>query len=237
MANVTAARIIAGMRSVAVIFFATAVAFSVVGCAAPPRATGPTRAVVRVSDRDAFIDGIMTVLREHDFPPDELDRRGGLLVTAPSTSGQWFEIWRRDVHGAYQLLESSIHTMRRTVTVRLHPVPSEAESAYELDVSVRKERLSAPERQITTASGALAIYSERVPTMAGLRGPAAGRVRWIDLGRDVLLERYLLDRFSEAAGLVRRVEASENAPQQSSPPATRPQPTAPGELHLQSSST
>ena len=204
------------------------------GCQAPPQANGPTRAIVRVSDRDAFLDSMMTVLREHDFPPDQLDRRGGTLVTEPSTSGQWFEIWRSDVHGAYQILESSLHTLRRIVTVHVSPSVADGEDAYDLVVEVDKQRLSAAERQITTSSGLLSIYSERVPTIEGKRGAGSALVRWIDAGRDVLLENYLLGRFAEAAALVRRIE-----PERPTPPApapaqpAQPRRSTPGTMEMQ----
>jgi len=169
------------------------------GCQAPPKPEGPTQTLMRIPDRDSFIDDVLTLLRELDFPPDEVDRQAAWIVTRPSTSGQWFEIWRRDVHGGYQVLESSLHTVRRRVRVDVQPSGSGEQSAdeqtYRLRVTVHKERFSSPERQVTTASGALSIYSERLPTKEGLR---KGRMRgdhWVPLGRDPLLERYLLRRF------------------------------------------
>jgi len=200
-------------------FFLLVLGFSV-GCQAPPAATTPTQIALRIPDRDAFLDVALTVLREHDFSPQRVDRRTGLAVTHPTTGAQWFEFWRADSQGSYQLLESSLHTLRRIVTLRLEPLsepaaasepaagepagasqPAEAEPGpgeYRLIVQVDKQRYSAPERQVTTASMALGIYSERLPTEEGLRRARSEGEHWVPLGRDVLLEAYLLDRIVDA---------------------------------------
>jgi hypothetical protein len=39
----------------------------------------------------------------------------------------------------------------------------------------------------------------RSPTVAGLRGPQSVEVNWIPIGRDPLLEAYLLAKFVEAS--------------------------------------
>ena len=68
---------------------------------------------------------------------------------------------------------------------------------YRLAVQVDKSRYSATERQITTASGALAIYSEHIPTTEGLRKAESGGAHWVPLGRDALLESYLLAKLAD----------------------------------------
>ena len=198
----------------------------VIGCHAPAQPTGPTEIVLRVPDYDAFMDASLSVLRFHEFPPDRVDRARGLIVSEPTTSAQWFEWWRADAPGGYQLLESSLHTIRRVVTVHVEPVdastaeageraaaptstpavasseplPAETRGAgrYRIDVQVEKSRYSAPERQITTASGALQIYSQATPTTEGERGPRSVKVQWVPLGRDPLLEAFLLAKLADA---------------------------------------
>jgi hypothetical protein len=201
------------VRYVAATFLLTTLVFSV-GCEAP-RAGGPTEAVLRLADRDAFIDATLTVLRENDFRPQQVDRAEGLCIAGPSTSGQWFEFWRSDSQGAYQSFESSLHTLRRLVIVRVAPAAVSFEAAsqpgaptladdglYRVNVTVEKSRYSAPERQLTTAAGAMAIYSSRLPTEEGLRNARTAGEHWVPLGRDVLLEQWFLDRFSQLTGAV-----------------------------------
>jgi hypothetical protein len=190
------------------------------GCHAPPAACGPTEMVLRLPDRDCFMDDVLTVLRRYDLPPERVDRESGLIVSRRTTSGQWFEFWRVDSQGCYQETESSLATIGRIVTVEVTPTgpdgqltgPAElappggaADEAaatcgdYRVSVCVEKDRLSVPERQITTASGALALFNVRSPTVAGLRGPQSVEVNWIPIGRDPLLEAYLLAKFVEAS--------------------------------------
>lgn len=178
----------------------------IVGCAAPEKPNQISQLTLHLADRDAFITHAASLLRRHDLPPKRLERANGLIVSQPTTSGQWFEFWRIDSRGPYQSLESSLHTIRRTVTVRVTPIdddtpapdtqPVADDDAYRVTVRVDKERFSAPHRQITTASGALAIYSEQVPTRSGLRGRRSRLYDWVALGRDPLLEDYLLSRLA-----------------------------------------
>ncbi|MBI5866413.1 MAG: hypothetical protein HZB38_18235 [Planctomycetes bacterium] len=194
--------------------FFLCVLISVSGCEAP-RASGPTEEVVRITNRDVFIDRMLTVLRENDFRPQQVDRIEGVAIAGPSTSGQWFEFWRPDSQGLYQAAESSMHTIRRLAIVRLSPAEVSPEAAsqpdsptvasdemYRVNVTVEKSRYSAPERQLTTAAGGLAIYSSRLPTEEGLRNARSAGEHWVPLGRDPLLERWFLERIIvQAQGL------------------------------------
>lgn len=163
--------------------------------------------VLHVTDREAFIDDALSLLRLVDVPPRYVERATGLIVSEPTTSAQWFEPWRVDAPGGYQLLESSLHTVRRTVTIRIEPsdeaatqpVSAAGGAAQRVSVRVDKERLNVPPRQVTTASGALSLYSARMPTEAGMRGPVARFATWVPLGRDPILEENLLARLAERA--------------------------------------
>ncbi len=205
-----------------------AAALWLAGCHAPAQPGGPTEIVLRIPDYDRYVDASLSLLRWYDFPPDRVDRTSGLIVTRPTTSGQWFEPWRRDVLGGYQRLESNLHTVRRVVTVRIEPLvattgAAEAASAgaageasttetapatqeqpetqpsagsYRVTVRVDKARLTTPERQVTTASGALVMYSRHVPTTEGTRATAR-EDQWVPVGRDGLLEADLLNHLAD----------------------------------------
>jgi hypothetical protein len=166
-----------------------------------------------------FIDETLSMLRRRDFTPERVDRDAGVVVTQPSTGRQWFEFWRRDSIGGYQLLESSIHTIRRVVTVKLDPLdPETPDDEFRITVQVDKQRYSAPERQVTTASSALAIYSEHLPTTEGLAASRAAGEHWIPLGRDLQFEQYLLDMLTRVtAGVAVLSDQAEPAPAQPEP--------------------
>jgi len=179
----------------------------------------PTEVVLHIADYDAFVDASVSLLRQFEFPPERVDRARGMIVTGPATSGQWFEPWRVDSQGPYQVLESSLHTLRRAVTVQITPLDEAPATQptvtdviseewdrepdlwqvprYRVAVQVDKERYAAPPRQITTTSGALSIYSTRIPTTEGVRGRASRSDEWVALGRDPLLEAFLLERLAD----------------------------------------
>ena len=175
-------------------------------CQAPPAASGPTDMVLRIPDREAYLDASLSILRQCDLPPERVDRERGLIVTHRTTSGQWFEPWRVDSQGPYQVLESSLHTIGRVVTVSMQPLAEGPADCRRITVRVDKSRYSAPERQITTASGALAIYSETIPTTEGLRRARTPGAHWVPLGRDALLEAYLLAKLAYATPDVELVD-------------------------------
>ncbi|MBL8880663.1 MAG: hypothetical protein JNG88_16240 [Phycisphaerales bacterium] len=186
------------------------------GCQRPAIPIEPTSASTRVADYEAFVDRTLTLLRERDFTPQTVDRQRGLIVTRPTVCRQWYEIWRDDPQDAYHVIESSLHTVRSIVTIRIErgsavesfetalspakggSAPSGEASSQPsgeeiaVSVEVEKSRFSTPERQVTTASGAIAIYSERIPTAEGLRKSNVALSHWVSLGRDGDYERHLL---------------------------------------------
>lgn len=186
---------ISGIATIVVL----AMIIGVSGCQAPAARVETTARLIELTQRDEFIDDALTFLREHDFTPDIVDRELGILLTEPSTSGQWFEFWRSDVHGRYQMFEASIHTIRRSIRVELAPRPEQGETAYDLMVQVDKERFSSPQRQVTNTLSALGIYSERIPTREGLLAARQQGDHWVALGRDGPFEDYLLERIAMLA--------------------------------------
>ena len=181
-----------------------------IGCQMSPQPSGPTEVLLTIPDREAFISQAMTILRERDFTPERVDRKAGLVITAPTTSRQWFEFWRCDGTPGYELFESSIHTVRRAVTINV--AKQDSNNQCLVSVQVDKERYSAPERQVTTASSALSIYSERLPTTEGLKLARTEGEHWVPLGRDPELEVYLLDKIAGPPGRSVATNKSESAP-------------------------
>lgn len=218
------------------------------GCSNSNVGAPPASQVVTIDDYEAFVTDAVSLLRGLEWRMQSVDRAGGIIETQPATSAHFPEFWRVDSPGGYNYLESSLSTVRRTVTVRITPAPdesgdpsasqpdgtsstesalaadttpSDAESSqdsttetaapasaptvtaaarhYRLQVEVEKERYSAPERQVTTASGALGLYSQKTPTIYGYRKSKPGDVQWISLGRDELLESDLLQRLLRAS--------------------------------------
>lgn len=188
------------------------------GCQAPRQPVGPTVRMVVLDDYDAFLDQTLTALRERHFTPERIDRAAGHIRTARATGMQWFEFWRCDAQGPYQQLESNLQTIGREVTVSLTPAarlssttqpavpatqPTSATTqpvgdAFRLVVRVDKSRFHTPPRQVTSSSGALTLYSRGMPTVSGERDRRRTADEWIPLGRDELLEQYLIEQLTQS---------------------------------------
>ncbi len=162
-------------------------------CHKPTPPQEPTAGVIGgQTDLDALWDRTLVILRKQGFEPDRQDRAMGVITTLPTTSMQWHEPWRQDLADGYSLLDASLHTTQRMVTVRF--VKTEE---WSVDVQVDVHRLSTPETQISTASSVLHGLSGRLPTVEGeLSG--SGRSPpphdWIQLRRDGMMEERLLDQ-------------------------------------------
>jgi len=177
--------------------------------------TGPGRLTVRLENRQEYLQfwrQCVDTVRSFGFRLDRVDPSAGVITTYPETSKQWFEFWRRDVQGADELLEASLHTVRRKLAVRV--TPAGEPHRYRVTAEATVERLSLPERQVTASSAALQAFGSRLPTAEGeIEGPQA-RGHWVLLGRDGRLERAVLGE------ILRRWPGARTAAQ--SQPATRP---------------
>ncbi len=166
----------------------------VAGCHGPVQSEAPTAAVVRVPDQqhlDFLWDTCVRVLRRHWLEPDRQDRHAGVIATRPVTVPNWFEFWRPDMPRGFEFGEANLSTIRRAAEVQIKPL--EAADEYRLTMEVSLERHSTPERQVTTAAGAIQIFNTKLPIYTGEMIQEGQAVRWIPLGRDVLLEVTLLD--------------------------------------------
>jgi len=163
-----------------------------VGCQRPTWdiATPTPRLTVNKDAFDVSWDETLDVLCDHNFEPDRQDVRAGIITTYPTVSAQFFEFWRADAQGFYPWLESSLHTIRRWAEVRFVPV----DGRFTIEVIVHVERKSQPERQVTSSTGSLQVFREDLPTYTGEKVSGKKAERWVDLGTDRRLEKYLLEK-------------------------------------------
>lgn len=165
------------------------------GCHAPASLELSESARVVPCDDEAYAvlwESAKDALRGHRFRLDRTDRRDGTLTTLPEGSQHFFELWRDDVATRGDFWEATLCPIRRSVTVRFDR--SSDSDECKVAVVVRKERLSAPERQINNSAAALRFFSDSLPTVQ--RGELLSRedgARWVDLGRDASLERRILE--------------------------------------------
>jgi len=177
------------------------------GCAqqnsAPPR--------VKVQDSALYVErdqGIGTaelmqvaedVLAGMYFTIEKADVQSGLIRTMPLPGAQFFEFWRSDNVGADNTLAANLHTIRRTVTLDI----SQKDEQLCIGCNVQAERLSLPERQVSSSTRIYGIFSQSSSQLQRLKlnPDQKNEMAWIDLGRDKQLEAEILKRIE--TGIVR----------------------------------
>src|SRR4030065_1673861 len=122
---------------------------------------------VKVQDSDLYIErdrGISTadlmeiaesVLVRMYFTIDKADVQSGLIRPRPLSGAQFFEFWRSDNVGTDNALAANLHTIRRTVTLDI----SQKDEQLCIGCNVQAERLSLPERQVSSSARIYGIFS------------------------------------------------------------------------------
>jgi len=165
----------------------------------------PPASQVKVVADEKFLsvwDAAMTVLRDYQFTIDRADKREGIITTFPVVSKQWFEIWRSDTTTARDTLESSLQTVYRQVTVRIHRVsPDSPYYTAKVTVSVRRSDRLNPQITSTSEAYDLFLSPSGVSRSESLRS-LSGRIHTkgqVEIGHDTNLERIIQNRINRLA--------------------------------------
>jgi hypothetical protein len=168
----------------------------VAGCAGVPEMRVANPMALTDSDPATVEQVARRVLAEMRFDVVYPSARPGLLATGPLTGDSWFEFWRDDTVGSHQVAESSIHTVRRSVSLQVTPKGQ----GSEVLVRAKKERLSAPGVAPEQVSGSFSLYNPRDSDLQRQDELAETKYKWIDMGRDEALEQRILGRIQAALG-------------------------------------
>ena len=132
-------------------------------------------------------------LKDCGLKVDRQDRRFGLMVSEPTTGQQFFEFWRKDAVSSDDLLLSSLHTIRRTVSIQ---VTTQGPRKFEVRVQAQAQRASMPGDQLDNTAEAFELMSRQgIPASPSRRDyvrPQAEPI-WVDIGREPALEQYILE--------------------------------------------
>lgn len=165
------------------------------GCAGTQR--HETVEQIRIKNKDILeaMEIAEDVLTEMHFTIDKADAESGYIRTRPLSGGQFFEFWRCDNIGADSSLASNLHTIRRTVELE---VIRPGEDLI-IDCNVHVQRLSLPERDITSSARAYQMFSRSKESLQRLKlNPHQERnMAWIDLGKDERLTTEILRRIED----------------------------------------
>jgi len=169
------------------------------GCAQPPPCllskteTGAT-GQIRVQDIGTAETMALAeeVLGQMHFTVEKTDVQSGLMRTRPLPGAQFFEFWRSDNVGPDNSLQANLHTIRRTVELEI----SRQDKELCIACSVRVQRLSLPERQVSSTARAYEMFSRSSSTMQrlALNPQQQKNMAWIDLDKDVPLAEEILRR-------------------------------------------
>jgi hypothetical protein len=126
------------------------------------------------------------------FTIEKADLKNGLIRTRPLPGAQFFEFWRSDNVGLYNALAANLHTIRRTVTLDI----SQQNKELRIDCDVQVQRLSLPERQVSSSARVYGMFSRSSPSLQRLQlnPEQAKQTEWIDLGSDTRLAEEILNR-------------------------------------------
>jgi len=163
----------------------------VCGCASEP-AAAPGVLVV-AAPAEAVWELCQRELKGRGFALDRVDRRTGLILSQPRTSSQWFELGCQDVVTAEDLAESSLHTVRRIVTMTVAPGEGEGGGCCQVRCRVEVERLWAPPDLVAGRVRARELFGVSAGRLPGLRPEVNRESRWLALGQDHHLQAAILE--------------------------------------------
>ena len=169
----------------------------VAGCATPQQQPAPKDGSVNIAD--ISVAEAMAVaeaaLSRMQFAIEKADPEQGVIRTKPLTGAQFFEFWRSDNVGPVQAIEANLHTLRRSVELRLQPNGNQVR----VDCRVHVQRLSLPANEVASVSQAYRMYSASTRTIQRLELEPAQQegFAWIDLGEDPALAERILKHVIE----------------------------------------
>jgi hypothetical protein len=147
---------------------------------------------ISTSDVMNIADDVLTSMH---FTIEKADAGNGFIRTRPLPGAQFFEFWRSDNVGADNTFAANIHTIRRTVTLNIN----QQTELLHINCEVRAQRLSIPERQISSSARIYGIFSRSSRSLQRLQiNPQQKRhMAWIDLGTDSKLESEIIKRIQK----------------------------------------
>lgn len=146
-------------------------------------------------DINSAMNASELVLVGMNFVIDKQDPTLHIMTTKPQSGSQFFELWRKDNVGGYNCAQSNLHSIQRTVELGFN----EIQGQVCIVCTVKRERLSIPEKDIDSAGQAQSLFTGSNETMQKLtlNSEQEKKMDWIDIGRDSRLEKVILDKIDK----------------------------------------
>ena len=166
------------------------------GCASHEEAQATQQAVEKISNNEAETSQAMQasrdVLGRMHFEIEKADIQNGYIRTRPLAGAQFFEFWRNDNVGLKNQLLSNLHSIRRVVELNIGRLNGE----LRIDCKVHVQRLSIPQREITSSAQAYQMFTRSNISLQRLEmnPEQEAAMVWIELDHDKKLEEEILKR-------------------------------------------
>ena len=151
------------------------------GCAAPAEFKTVKQICVADVGKTQAMQITEDVLGRMQFRIDKVDTESGYIKTRPLPGAQFFEFWRKDNIGPENTIQANLHSIRRTVEVRM----DSQQGRLCINCRAAVQRLSLPDELPVNAGSLqkLKLASED-PT-------------WVDLGEDEKLTTVILKQIEK----------------------------------------
>jgi hypothetical protein len=167
-------------------------ALAFAGCGQPQQKVVVVPISVPDTDKAEVLEVAEDVLARMHFTIEKADVPSGLIRTRPLPGAQFFELWRSDNVGDENSLLANLHTIRRTVELDV----SRHGDQLQIDCDVRVQRLSLPERDVSSSARVYAMFTRSSPSRPRMSFDVEQRkdIAWIDLEDDTALAARILKR-------------------------------------------
>ena len=185
-------------------------ALILMGCAQPQHQEVIEQICLSDMDKQKAMQAAEDVLGRINFTIEKSDAEQGIIRTKPLSAAQSFEFWRSDNVGSFNTTEANLHSIRRTAELGI----SRQGGQLCISCNVKVQRLSLPERDITSSGRAYEMFSRSEPSIQILQlHPEQKKdMAWIDLDSDRQLATEILKRISSILDAPLSMSRVENPP-------------------------
>jgi hypothetical protein len=151
-------------------------------------------AITEVSspDFDKLWNACRETLIADGFTIDRTDYRDGVITTQSMVSKQFYEVWKSDVVTVYDLAQSSLGTMRRTVRIS---ISRGEDGKFHAAPKVVVDRYSLLAKRITSVAqyrSVFAITNQDLRISEEEEGSPVAAAYWYPVARDYNLEKQIV---------------------------------------------
>jgi hypothetical protein len=167
----------------------------VTGCAQPQHQEVVEQICLSDTQKLQAMQMAEDVLDRMNFTIAKADTEQGLIRTKPLPAAQSFEFWRSDNVGSFNSTEANLHSIRRTAELDI----SQEDGQLCINCEVKVQRLSLPERDVTSSGRSYAMFtpSKQSIQVLQLHPEQKESMAWIDLGSDKQLATDILKQIEK----------------------------------------